>query len=95
MQVVLQLASNISYLMNLPFQPTCHIDNQSIHWRLENSLFTMQNSLANIWSPMAIFIQTWGLFQNILVLCYTFILLLEFLLYFYQDMMKCVQMISV
>ena len=44
--------------------------------------------------PMTIFIQTWGLFQNILVYD-TFILLVEFLLYFYQDMIKCVQMISV
>ena len=50
------------------------------HRRSENSPFTTQNSPANVRLPMTRFyIQTWSLFYNILLLSYTFLLLLEFL----------------
>ena len=48
---------------------------------IRNYLFTMQNSPANVQYPYDyFFIQTWSLFQNILLQCCTFFLLLEFLM---------------
>ena len=37
------------------------------HWRSENSLLAIQNSLAKCQLPMTIFIQMWSLLKNILL----------------------------